>query len=292
MRTLPPLNALRAFEAAARHQSFTRAAEELNVSHSAISRHVRGLEARLGLALFHAAPRGVTLTPEGQHYFSRITPAFDVIGAATEGLTDRPEGRVVINCEPLFAAKVIAPHMGQIHAALPGVEVHLVGSTDLADLDRFEADLALRFAHRGALDTPADLVSDAPIYPYAAPGLVDGPLSPEHVTRLHRFRDRRDDLWPIWANKAGWGHLPLTETPYALRSWLAMEAALGGAGLFLASSDVTQADIAAGRLVRLSDVFLSQGAFFLLSSPSALRRKAVRAMRALLLDLTATFRAG
>jgi len=292
MRSLPPLNALRAFEAAARHQSFTRAAEELNVSHSAISRHVRGLEARLGLALFHTAARGVSLTPEGGHYLARISPAFDVIGAATEGLTDRPEGRVVINCEPLFAAKVIAPRLGEIYSALPGVDLHLVGSTDLADLDRFEADLALRFAHRGALDVPADLVSNAPIYPFAATGVVEGPLTAAHLTQLPRFRDRRGDLWPAWAEKAGWGHLDLQPTPYSPRSWLAIEAALGGAGLFLSSADATHWDTEAGRLVRLSDVSLTEGAFFLLASPAALRRKAVRAMRALLLDLTTPFRSG
>ncbi|MEL7124934.1 MAG: LysR family transcriptional regulator, partial [Pseudomonadota bacterium] len=109
MRSLPPLNALRAFEAAARHESFSRAAEELGVSHSAISRHVRGLEARLGVQLFRDQSRGVVLTPEGQHYAQRIAPAFDVIGDATEGLADTPAGRVVVNSEPLFAAKVVAP---------------------------------------------------------------------------------------------------------------------------------------------------------------------------------------
>ncbi|MEO1662989.1 MAG: LysR family transcriptional regulator, partial [Pseudomonadota bacterium] len=82
MRTLPPLNALRAFEAAARHESFSRAAEELGVSHSAISRHVRGLEARLGVQLFRDAARGVALTDAGGHYLDRVSPAFDVIGAA------------------------------------------------------------------------------------------------------------------------------------------------------------------------------------------------------------------
>ncbi|MEL7098064.1 MAG: LysR family transcriptional regulator [Pseudomonadota bacterium] len=291
MRTLPPLNALRAFEAAARHESFTRAAEELSVSHSAISRHVRGLEARLGLALFKSASRGVTLTPEGAHYLARITPAFDVIGAATEGLSDRPEGRVVINCEPLFAAKVLAPNLALIQSTLPDVALKVVGSTALADLDRFEADIAIRFAHTGVLDIPADLLSAARIYPYAAPGLVDGDiLTPADLTRFARFRDRRDDLWPAWAAAAGWQDIDLSPTPYDHRNAVAIEAALHRAGLFLAAADCTHVDEKAGRLVRLSEVSLARGAFYIITSPVAQRRKAVRAVRQIMLDITAPFR--
>lgn len=291
MRSLPPLNALRAFEAAARHESFSRAAEELGVSHSAVSRHVRGLEARLGVQLFRDQSRGVVLTPEGQHYAQRIAPAFDVIGDATEGLADTPAGRVVVNSEPLFAAKVVAPLLAEMQAELPEIDLRLIGSTDLADLDRYEADLAIRFAHKGVLDVPADLLSNAPIYPVAAPGVVPGDvLRPEHLGQVALLRDRREDLWPRWARAAGWTELPLTEGPYRLRAPLAVEAALTGAGVFLAASDATHRDIVAGRLVRVSDVGIQSGAFYLLSSGVSSRRKAVRVVRRWLLDRTADLR--
>ncbi|WP_415921753.1 LysR family transcriptional regulator [Tateyamaria sp. SN6-1] len=291
MRSLPPLNALRAFEAAARHESFSRAAEELGVSHSAISRHVRGLEARLGVSLFRDQSRGVVLTAEGHHYAHRIAPAFDVIGDATEGLADTPAGRVVINAEPLFAAKVVAPMLADLQADLPEVDLRLIGSTDLADLDRYEADLAIRFAHKGVLDVPADLLSDAPIYPVAAPGVVPGNmLRPEHLQDITRYRDRREDLWPDWVAAAGWEGAALEEEPYRLRASLAIEAVLGGAGLFLAGSDTTRADEVAGRLIRVSDVGLRQGAFYLLSSGASARRKAVRVVRRWLLDRTVGLR--
>ncbi|MEL7124935.1 MAG: hypothetical protein AAGK30_01830, partial [Pseudomonadota bacterium] len=103
-------------------------------------------------------------------------------------------------------------------------------------------------------------------------------------------RDRREDLWPRWARAAGWTELPLTEGPYRLRAPLAVEAALTGAGVFLAASDATHRDIVAGRLVRVSDVGIQSGAFYLLSSGVSSRRKAVRVVRRWLLDRTADLR--
>jgi LysR family transcriptional regulator, glycine cleavage system transcriptional activator len=289
-RTLPPLNALRAFEAAARHESFSRAAEELGVSHSAISRHVRGLEARLGVPLFRDASRGVALTAEGSHYLQRVSPAFDVIADATEGLADTPAGRVVINSEPLFASKVVVPLLAQMQRDLPDIELRLVASNELADLDRYEADLAIRYSHAGRLDVPSDLVSNAPLYPFAAPGLLDGDTLREgDLTRFKLFKDRKENVWRRWAALAGF-EVDIPDDPWRLRAQLALEAAVHGAGLFLGASDCTQLDERAGRLVRVSDVGYSSGAFYLLSSGQAGRRKAVRSVRSWLLDRTVGFR--
>lgn len=290
-RTLPPLNALRAFEAAGRHQSFSRAADELGVSHSAISRHVRGLEARLGVQLFREAARGVVLSPEGQHYLTRITPALDVIAEATEGLADTPAGRVVVNSEPLFATKVIAPLIRKFQQDLPEIELRLVGSDQLADLDRFEADLAIRFAHRGVLDLPSDLMSDARLYPYAAPDLLPGNrLCAEHLQRHQLFRDRHELVWSEWCGHAGFDPSLVDEGEWRARVPLALEAAIYGAGLYLGSSDCVAVEVDAGRLVRISDVGFKKGSFHLLTSGQAGRRKAVRTVRAWLLDHTRTLR--
>lgn len=291
-RTLPPLNALRAFEAAARYESFSRAAEELGVSHSAISRHVRGLEARLGVQLFRDASRGVALTAEGGHYLQRITPAFDVIGEATEGLADAPAGRVVVNSEPVFAAKIVVPLMAKFQRDLPEVELRLVGSNELADLDRYEADLAIRYAKTGHLDEPSDLLSDAPICPFAAPGyLKDDTLRPEDLTRLPLLRDRGPNIWIDWAAHAGFD-VEVPDPPWRMRAALALEMAVHGAGLYLGASDGTHLDEMAGRLVRVSDVAFRQGSFHLLTSGQSGRRKAVRSVRAWLLDHTKALRTG
>ena len=149
-RNLPPLNALRAFEAAGRHESFSRAAEELSVSHSAISRHVRGLEHRLGAQLFKEAARGVELTPAGRAYLEQVMPALDIIAQATDALAETPAGRVTVNSEPLFAAKVVIPRLADFYARHPEIDVRLDVSHTLADLERYEADLAIRFAWRGS----------------------------------------------------------------------------------------------------------------------------------------------
>lgn len=292
-RLLPPLNALRAFEAAARHESFSRAAEELGVSHSAISRHVRGLEARLAVQLFRDASRGVALTAEGAHYLRRVTPALDVISEATEGLADTPAGRVVVNSEPLFAAKVIAPLLKKIQLDLPDIELRLIGSDQLADLDRFEADMAIRFAHKGVLDLPSDLISDAPLFPYAAPGIIPGNrIRPEHLGQFQLFRDRHELIWTRWCEKAGFDPALVREGAWRARVPLALEAAIHGAGLYMGSADCAAVEVAAGRLVRLSDVGLSLGSFHLLTSGQAGRRKAVRSVRNWLLANTQTLRGG
>ncbi|APX12644.1 LysR family transcriptional regulator [Tateyamaria omphalii] len=289
-RTLPPLNALRAFEAAARHESFTRAAEELGVSHSAISRHVRGLEARLGVQLFRDASRGVALTAEGGHYLQRITPAFDVIGEATEGLADTPAGRVVVNSEPVFASKIVIPLLAKFQRDLPGIELRLVGSNELADLDRYEADLAIRYAKTGYLDEPSDLVSNAPIYPFAAPGyLKDDILRPEHLTTRPLLRDRGGNIWVDWVKHAGID-VAVPDPPWRMRAALALEAAVHGAGIYLGASDGTYLDETSGRIVRVSEVGFRQGSFHLLTSGQSGRRKAVRSVRTWLLDHTRALR--
>lgn len=292
MRSLPPLNALRAFEAAARHESFSRAAEELSVSHSAISRHVRGLEARLGVALFRDASRGVALTPEGRHYLSRITPAFDVIGAATEGLAGAPAGRVVLNSEPLFARKIVLPHLAQFQRDFPEIELRLIGSNDLADLDRYEADLAIRYAKAGHLDAPSDLLSDAPIFPFAAPGLLrNDTLRPADLQTVTLLRDRGENIWIDWVRRAGFD-MELPKDTWRMRAALSLEAAVQGAGVFLGASDCTGPDEDAGRLVRVSDVGFRRGSFHLLTSGQAWRRRAVRTVRSWLLEVTVALRTG
>ena len=149
MAALPPLNALRAFEAAGRHQSFSRAAEELGVSHSSISRHVRGLEDRLGVQLFRDLPRGLALTEYGAAYLAQVSPALDAIAYATEGLVEVPQGTVWVNSETLFAAKFLVPRLGDFYAQHPEVEIRLEASRQLADVARYETDLAIRFERYG-----------------------------------------------------------------------------------------------------------------------------------------------
>lgn len=290
-RRLPSLNALRAFEAAARHQSFSRAAEELNVGHSAISRHVRSLEHRLGAQLFRDQSRGVVLSEAGRAYLNQILPAFDAIEAATEDLISDPDGRILISSEPLFAEQVLLPRLPAFHAAFPNVEVRIEASYELADLDRYEADLAIRFASADVLDVPSDLLSNAPLRPFAAPSLLpEGPLSPEQIVTYPLLRDRHNNTWALWCANAGLAPDAAPFDPWRLRPSLAMQAALNGQGVLLASSECMASECASGRLRQCSDIGVRQGSFRLAYGSRGVRRKTVRSFRNWLLDETRAFR--
>lgn len=289
---LPPLNALRAFEAAGRHQSFSRAAEELGVSHSSISRHVRGLEDRLGVQLFRDLPRGLALSPEGAAYLAQVSPALESISFATEGLAEVPQGIVTVNSETLFATKWLVPRLDAFAAAHPEVEVRLEASRRLADVARYEADLAIRFVRPEARYPGSELISDAPLHPYAAPNLLSGPVADPRVLLNYPLRrDRTPGTWIKWFEIAG-GVEPekVTLSEWRMSSFLEVEAALTGQGVLLISDEVVSAEVAAGRLVQVSDIGFREGGYHLLHGEGVFRRKAVRVFRDWLLAETAQWR--
>lgn len=264
-RVLPPLNALRAFEAAGRHESFSRAADELGVSHSAVSRHVRGLEHRLKVRLFRDQPRGVVLTPEGQRYLAYVSPALDQISEATEALHSQPPGVLTVNCEPVFAVKWLVPRLGEFYDRYPEITLRLDVSKELIDVERYEADLAIRFRKTGMADPDAELISDAPLNPFASPELVaQGIRTPQDLTRFRLWRDRTANHWGEWFAQLG----DAAPDPEPLPEWhssavLGVEAALCGQGVVLAGEDVMLRHVASGELVRCFDLPLQRGAYFL-----------------------------
>ena len=151
-RLLPPLNALRAFDAAARHNSFTGAAAELRVSHAAISRHVRQLrrQARLGVLLFRKLGRGVTLTDDGAAYLEPVARAFDIIGEATASVAKTPASLAVsVSAEPIFAARWLVPRLVRFQQQHADIEVFIDATPNLANLAKDEADLGIRYGRGG-----------------------------------------------------------------------------------------------------------------------------------------------
>lgn len=280
-RKLPPLNALRAFEAAGRHQSFSRAADELGVSHSSISRHVRGLEHRLEAQLFRDLPRGLELTRDGAVYLARLTPVFDTIAEATEALAERPAGVVTLNCEPVFAIKWLITRLGDFQSRYPEVDLRLEASRDLADVAHYATDMAIRFYKSGTPDLPATLISDAWIYPYASSNLIRKPVtSPARLLDYPLLKDRDSNTWRRWFALAGGVDPDDVPNPvWRVRALLAFEAAVAGQGVILCSSEVAQRDVAAGRLVRVSDVGFQEGGYYLVLAQGTSRRKAVRKFR-------------
>jgi DNA-binding transcriptional LysR family regulator len=284
-RSLPPLNALRAFEAAGRHQSFSGAAVELGVSHSAISRHVRGLEHRLGAQLFRDLPRGVTLTPGGERYLAQVTPALDAISDATEVFHEQPTGRLIVNSEPLFASKFVVPRLADFYERYPDIELQLEASYQLADLNRYEADLAIRSYGSGIPEQASDLISNAKMFVYGAPSLIgDGLEKAADVLRYRRFQDRRGNPWAKWAECAGIDPSDFPTPDWRLRSPLAFEAALAGQGLFLCTADVMENVCANGDMVKCRPDGFNLGSYHLVTGEGMRRSAPVRAFRNWLLD--------
>ncbi len=281
-RRLPPLNALRAFEAAARHDSFTGAAGELRVSHAAISRHVRGLEARLGVTLFRRAARGVRLTESGAAYLEAVRRAFDLIGEATERIAKDKSARLRISVEPAFAARWLVPRLGRWRAAHPGYEILLDVSSRLADLTRDEADLAIRYGRGGWPGLHLDLIVRLRLFPAGARTLLRRRrrlLSPAEMARVTLLHDDDGSFWRRWFDAAGVPDFDTSRGPHLSETVLALDAAIGGQGAALADQFLAGDDLASGRLVRLSDIELTDQGYYLAAIEPSLRRAPVKAFR-------------
>lgn len=290
-RNLPPLNALRAFEVAGRHESFSRAAEELGVSHSSVSRHVRGLEDRLGAQLFRDVSRGVVLTRAGARFLAEVSPALDQIAAAAEPFAQRPAGLLVLDAEPLFASNWLIPRLSSFYSKYPDIELRLEASRGVVDIARFEAEMAIRFYAAGTTDSAEPLISDAPLVPYAVPGLIDRPL--EDLTSwdgLTFFRDRADDTWTRWCVEAGRTPAPGMFGGWRMRATMALPSALAGHGVMLTSEDIVDVHVRAGRLVPCSKINFRLGSYHLVTGQGVLRRAPARHFRDWLLDESAALR--
>lgn len=291
-RVLPPLNALRAFEAAGRLGSFTRAATELNVSHSAISRHVRGLEQRLNVHLFRTRNTGVELTDQGRAYLAQITPAFDLIAEATEALSVPPQGKVTLTTESTIAQKWLVPRLGKLRALHPNITLEISVSTQVMDIEAHDFDIGLRYLRS---DPPQgyDLLLPSMVHAYAAPGFAptaNGQLDLAALARGPLIEEATFRLWPVWFEQAGLAELPPLDLPHPLSALLAIQSAVSGLGAVLMDENLCEPERRSGALVALAPVALRFGGYYLAVNSRAHRRKPVRAVRQWLIDEAARVR--
>jgi LysR family glycine cleavage system transcriptional activator len=253
-RRLPPLNGLRAFEAAARHLSFTRAADELNVTQTAISHQIRALEERLGVRLFRRLPRGLVLTEEAQIYLPPVRAAFDQIAAATARLSKEQTGGVLtVSLLPSFAARWLVPRLGRFRAAHPDIDLRISASVELVDFARDDVDVAIR---RGRGDYPGLWVQrlfGESVYPVCAPALLEGPhglKQPQDLRHHALLHDDDTSGWRLWLERAGVEGVDANRGPIFSDSGMLLQAAVDGQGVALGRSVLVSADLEAGRLVR------------------------------------------
>ena len=260
-RRLPALNALRAFEAAARHGSFTRAAEELFVTHAAVSRHVRELESWLGGELFVRTGRGVALTEAGRRYAGRLTPLFDGIAEATrDAMIESDSGRITVAAEPAIAARWLVPRLGRFNAAHPEIELSVNPSELRSDFYAGDDDIGLRYGYGDWADVEARLLASLRRFPVCAPKLVAGVTltDPNRLQDFPLLHENKRGWWQEWLRQAGADEVDPWRGPL-FHNHLAIDAAEAGQGFALADQVLATDALKEGWLVRPFDIDVESG---------------------------------
>ena len=256
-RRLPSLNALRAFEAAARHLSFTKAAAELNVTQAAISHQVKALEEQLGLPLFRRVNRRLLLTDAGQTYVSGLTAAFDGIAEATEQVTaGRGGGSLRISTLPSMAAKWLLPRLSRFRAQHPDIDVLVSATHGLSDFRRDDLHLAIRYGQGRYPGLEVVPFMDDEIFVVCSPKLLErgpplrAPADLQHHTLLHDSTTEGErQNWRDWLATVGQTGVAADRGPGFSDSNLVLEAVMAGEGVALTRRSLAADDLAAGRLV-------------------------------------------
>lgn len=277
---LPPLSALRLFEAAGRHQSFRKAAEELHVTPSAVSHAVVGLEAWLGVALFVREPRRLALTAEGAEYLPYVSEALSLIAIGTQRLPSRHATREIrITAAPTVASRWLLPRLPRFAAEWPNVSVTVDTSHRQAGFPVDGFDFAIRLSRAPAAGAEWTRLFGQILMPVCAPSYPHrhdlGQARLLHVTSV-------SEDWPAWCEATG---TPLTEAGMRFDALtLAWEAAAAGMGVALGCRPLVDRELAAGTLVATGHpAIAAETAYWLVSAEGAERRPELRAFRRWLL---------
>jgi LysR family glycine cleavage system transcriptional activator len=276
---LPPLLAVRSFEAAARHGSFARAADELNITPAAVSQQVRHLEERLGIRLFTRNPRGVQLTRAGADYAISITSALDQIASATERVrTADSVGTLTLSTTPSFASKWLMPRLIRFQSRHPELDVRLATSNALTDFKLHDIDLAVRYGKGQWPGLVAELLLETERFPVCSPSLQEGPVPlrrPKDL-RKHTLLHVKTDEWAQWLAFAGLQQVPWSRGPQYSDAGLVTQAAVEGHGVALGQRVLVADDLAAGRLVEPFQLRMpGESAYYIVTLPGAVDRKKV-----------------
>ncbi len=277
-RRLPPLNALRAFEAAARHLSLSRAADELSVTPAAVSHQIRTLEDHLGVPLFRRDGRSLLLTDAGQACLPGIREGFERLSSAIDEIDSLGmAGVLTVSVAPSFAAKWLVPRLDRFQAKHPEIDVRVSASMQVTDFSRDDVDLAIRYGAGRYPDLVVEKLLEESVFPVCSPGLLKekGPIeTPEalrHHTLLHDDSPDNDESCPTWVMwlKAAGVEADASRGPRFNQSSLVIEAAVLGKGVALAKATLAATDLAEGRLVKPFPVNAPVGFAYYVVCPKA-----------------------
>jgi len=257
---IPPLNALRAFEAAARHLSFTKAAEELHVTPAAISQQVKVLEDYAGTALFVRLTRALRLTDAGQAVLPSVREGFERLAEAGRVLRERDDERVLtVSAPPTFGAKWLVPRLERFHREHPEYDLRLDATDRRVDFREENVDVALRYGSGHYPGLVAEWLLSGSVIPVCSPALLEGPqplrtpADLRHHTLLHvQWTAGKESApsWRMWLRAAGVEDVAAERGPRFNQEHLVLQAAIDGQGVALVSHATAVDEIAAGRLVQ------------------------------------------
>ncbi|WP_394003086.1 LysR family transcriptional regulator [Luteimonas sp. WGS1318] len=274
-----PLTGLRAFEAAARHLNFTRAALELRITQAALSHRIRGLETRLGCTLFRRLPRGVALTDEGAALLPAIGDAFSRIDAALARFDGAsPREVLTVSAVATFVTGWLLSRLPAFETAHPGIDLRLLTHNNRIDQAGEGLDLAVRFGDGSWLGLDAVHLCAAPFAPVCAPALARRVRRRSDLVGLPLLRSYRPDEWARWCAAAKLP-MPALRGPVFDSSLAIASAAAAGAGVALLPVAMFEQDLASGRLVRLSPVEVNVGGYWLTRLRSREETPAMQAFR-------------
>lgn len=287
MNELPPMNTLRAFEAAARFESFNRAAQTLHITPSAVSHQIRQLEEDLGSELFDRLPRKVRLNGAGRRFLVPVREALGQLASAAGQARQPVESNLLtLSCTPAFLVGWLVPRLSDFHRSWPDIEVRLDASPQLVDLHNSDVDACVRYAPSAQAfpDMEADWLFGEELVPICSPslvgegGILQKPEDLARVTLMHSFS--RAGQWRNWLRAAGIEGVDTEQGPRFSTDSIAVEAAASGLGVALASRIVVAKQLAEGRLVIPFDVgFCHDYGYFLVYPPAAARERRIAAFR-------------
>lgn len=288
---LPPFAALRAFASAARHLSISRAAEELHLTHGAVSHQIKHLEAQLAVRLIARHGRGIALTPAGASFAARLGVALAQLETVVaEARAAGSQGPLRITALPSLAARWLLPRLPHFRARHPDIEVHLHTATELADFGRDGVDLAIRYGQGAWPGATAEKLMDEEIIPVCSPAFKQGqlPLTPAAMLEGPLLRDTHV-RWSDWFGAMGMALREPKNTFVYTDSGLLVQAAVAGQGVALARAVLARDDLDAGQLVRLPGAALPAGqAYYMVHAAATPLSPDARAFAAWLRGCAAT----
>ena len=290
-RRLPPLNSLKSFEAAGRLLSFTRAAQELNVTQAAVSHQIKVIEEYLGMALFVRTPRKLVLTEQGKALLPDVIEAFDKVSNAIGAIKQEPSSKMIsVRLAPSFAAKWLSPRLKYFWLQYPEIDLCLYHAHPAVDFDREEIDIAVTYGKGDWSGVVVDPILSLDFFPVCTPTFMtnDKPLSDIDNLRYYSLlHDANYECWADWLNLANIDGINASKGTIIDDTNVLIQAAVDGQGVALGSTTFVQDLLDSGKLIKPFDITLvNEFAYYIVCPEAHLKNPSVQAFKNWLLELT------